>query len=296
MQAMLGVLIKLAGMLPFAARRFLGARLGDAARLLGVRRRVAMRNLMLAFPEMPEKALRKTLRRHFQLLGAVFMDECAFRSASAETLCSRARPEPGGVPEEAWIPADAKSAPVIFCVPHFVAAGLGGLRLSCVWGGRLAFHYRPLHSPFWDRFYGDLRGRHGARGIAATSPGAMRRCVRHLQEGGALFYLPDTDAGRRKSMVFAPFLGVRHAATNTALSRLAAITGAQVRMLAATCTADGYAVHVSPPLAGFPGAAAEDARRVNEWIGGFVRRDPAQYYWLHRRFKTRPRSEEEAYD
>ena len=68
------------------------------------------------------------------------------------------------------------------------------------------------------------------------------------------------------------------------------------RVLTSFCTDDGYALRLSPPLANFPGAnAAADAKRINEIIGAEVRRDPAQYYWLHRRFKTRPEGEAPRY-
>lgn len=287
-------LLKLLGKLPLRIRRILGARLGDIARLLlRNRRRVAARNLFLAFPEFSAKKRRKVLRRHFRLLGAVFLDECALLGMSAAKVRD-------------WIPLDAEKENLqnddlqtgaIFCAPHFVAAGTGGLRLSAILENRLMFHYRPLHSRFWDGFYRRLRGRFGARGVsAAAGPSAMRDCARHLQRGDSVFYLPDTDAGKRKSAIFAPFLGVQSAATTTAVPRLAAAGKSQVRIFASFITDGGYALRISKPLPDFPGTdAAEDARRLNDLIGEEIRRDPAQYYWLHRRFKTRPDGEAARY-
>ena len=126
----------------------------------------------------------------------------------------------------------------------------------------LAFLYRPMHSRFWNNFYGRLRGQYSAAAIAANSPDAMRRCARHLRGGGSLFYLPDIDARRRKSAVFAPFMGVA-AATTTALSRLAALGGAQVRMFSARMqdANGGYDLQLSPPLSNFPGGRCSRRRR-----------------------------------
>ena len=281
-------LLRLLGRLPLRGRRYLGARLGDIARLLlRRRRRIAMQNLSLAFPEFTAARRQAVLRRHFQLLGAVLLDECAILGMSAADI-------------KKWVRLDGeeelRGRSVLLCAPHFVAAGAGGLRLTAETGDATMFHYRPLHNVFWDSFYRRLREKFGAVGISATGNGAMRTCARHLQRGGLLFYLPDTDAGRRKNSVFAPFLGVAAAATTTTAPRLATIAKSEVRVLTSFCTDDGYALRLSPPLADFPGAnAAADAKRINEIIGAEVRRDPAQYYWLHRRFKTRPEGEAPRY-
>lgn len=276
------------GRLPLRWRRILGARLGDLARLiLRRRRRIARRNLSLAFPEFSATRRREIVRRHFRLLGAVFLDECALLGMSAAET-------------KQWLRLDGeeelRGRAVLLCAPHFVAAGIGGLRLTAEHGGAVMFHYRPLHSGFWNLFYRRLREQFGARGISATENGAMRKCIRHLQRGGILFYLPDTDAGNRKNSVFAPFLGVATAATTTAAPRLAAAAKSEVRVLTSFCTDDGYALRLSPPIPNFPGDdSAADAARLNEIIGEEIRRDPAQYYWLHRRFKTRPDGEAARY-
>lgn len=285
MTALAIFLLRLLGRLPFAARRRLGAILGDAARLLGIRRRIAARNLQLTFPELSAAERHAILRRHFQLLGAVLLDEFALLTMSENAV-------------NHWLSLaedTENQRPIIFCVPHFVGAGIGGIRLSANWGGRLIFHYKPMHDPHWDAFYKRLRGKCGAIGVKATETSAMRVCARHLQQNKVMFYLPDTDTGTRKSMVFAPFLGVS-AATTTTVSRLAAIAGAQVRMFMVTVTDNGYKLHLSPPLDNFPGPdLTADAGRLNALIGEQVRRDPAQYYWLHRRFKTRPAGEKNCY-
>ena len=275
-------ILRCCGRLSLGSRRFLGARLGDLARWLRIRKRVAERNLCLAFPELSARERRHILRRHYQLLGAVFLDECALFGMSQTKI-------------RQLLPLDEQlldEQPTIYCAPHFVAAGNGGLRLSAALGARLMFHYKPMHNPFWERFYGDLRRQYGAIGTAATKPQAMRNCVRMLKDNKAIFYSPDIDPKHRKSMIFAPFLGVATAATTTSLSRLATMSGAKVRLLITVVAAHGYDVHLSPPLEDFPGDnLVADVCRINDLIAAKVREDPAQYYWLHRRFKTHPQGE-----
>ena len=280
------------GRLPMSLRRFAGRRLGDLARvLLKSRRKVAVRNLSLTFPDLSQQERDNILRRHFQLLGALFLDECALLGMNE----SQVREWIFLKEEDLHSQTGDKKKPVIFCAPHFVAAGAGGIRLSMEFGGRLLFHYKPMHNKFWDVFYRRLREKFGASGVDATAGGAMRKCARHLQQGEAMFYLPDIDPKHRKSMVFAPFMGVA-AATTTAASRLSSMTGAQVRMFASFMTDRGYEVRMSEPLDNFPSKdAAEDARRINELIGELTKTDPAQYYWLHRRFKTAPEGEPDRY-
>ena len=100
---------------------------------------------------------------------------------------------------------------------------------------------------------------------------------------------PDMDYGPRDA-VFVPFFGVP-AATVTSLSRLAKISGAAVL----PCTTQilpggqGYVVRIEPPWENYPSDDVEaDTRRMNAWLEERIRQMPEQYYWVHKRFKTRP--------
>ena len=113
---------------------------------------------------------------------------------------------------------------------------------------------------------------------------------------GTFFYLPDMDLGPRDSL-FVPFFGVP-TATVTGLSRLARMTGARVvpcitRQLPG---AAGYVTRFYPAWEDFPGPGVEaDTRRMNAFIEERAREMPEQYYWLHKRFKTRPPGEPRFY-
>ena len=95
------------------------------------------------------------------------------------------------------------------------------------------------------------------------------------------------DFGARDA-IFAPFFHVP-AATITGVSRLARLIDARVVPCIARMVADGYEIELQPAWDDYPGASVEaDTLRMNQYIEEQVRRMPEQYFWLHKRFKTRP--------
>jgi KDO2-lipid IV(A) lauroyltransferase len=59
----------------------------------------------------------------------------------------------------------------------------------------------------------------------------------------------------------------------------------------------GYTCHISAPLPNFPSDDVEkDTARLNQYIEELVRERPAEYYWVHKRFKHRPPGEASLYD
>ncbi|SMN11320.1 Lipid A biosynthesis lauroyl acyltransferase [uncultured Candidatus Thioglobus sp.] len=271
------------GRLPLSIRRKLGAYIGDICRIIGIRRKIVERNLSLAFPKMSEQEKKTILRRNYQIYGMVISDEFALLSMSQKKMVE-------------WLKLDTipkfSKKPIIFCLPHFCAASIIGLRLSLLckkYTQRAFFHYKPMHNAFWEQFYHDLRTKYGATGMPANDSNTMRKLVHNLKQKGCFLYLPDIDTKRHKSTVFVPFFSVAESATTTNLSRLAKITGASVRILTARITDTGYDLHIDPPLSKFPGSdLTEDTKRINQIIADYVHVDPAQYFWLHRRFKTHP--------
>jgi KDO2-lipid IV(A) lauroyltransferase len=117
----------------------------------------------------------------------------------------------------------------------------------------------------------------------------IRPVVRALRDGIPFYYLPDMDLGPRES-IFVPFFGVP-TATVPALSRLAQVSRARVVPIVTRQLPDGegYAARFYPAWDDFPtGDIAADTQRMNEFIEAMVREMPEQYYWVHKRFKTRP--------
>jgi len=118
---------------------------------------------------------------------------------------------------------------------------------------------------------------------------AGRALVRAIRRGDAFFNLPDMDFGTRDA-AFVPFFGVE-ATTLLAPSRMARALDMVVQPVVAEILPGGagYRVRYEEPWTDFPTEdAVADAARMNRWIESEIRRNPAQYLWVHRRFKTRP--------
>ena len=117
-----------------------------------------------------------------------------------------------------------------------------------------------------------------------------------MKAGRPFYYLPDLNA-RRQGSIFVPFFG-NQTATITGLSRLSRAAGAKVlpcvtRMLPG---GQGYVVEIGDAWENYPTENAEaDTERMNIWLESIVRTMPEQYYWVHRRFKTRPLGEPKIY-
>tara|TARA_B100000900_G_scaffold297849_1_gene256381 strand:- start:932 stop:1858 length:927 start_codon:yes stop_codon:yes gene_type:complete len=124
----------------------------------------------------------------------------------------------------------------------------------------------------------------------------MRQTLALLKSGRALWYAPDQDYGRKHS-VFAPFFNLP-AATIRATSRLAKATDATVLMLSVFRDSDRahWTLSFDPIFENFPsGDDVADASRINQQLEAHIRSHPAQYLWVHRRFKTRPDGEPAVY-
>ena len=290
---MMRLIIALMWVLHFLPLRALGA----LGRALGVllyalareRRTVALTNLELCFPELDAEARELLARRHFQALGRSLFERALLWWASRGRLTRITRVE--GL--EHWQAAGGQ--PVIFLAPHFVGMEMGGTRLSIANPAITTFYSRQKNRLF-DAMLVHGRGRFTQERIHARQDG-VRPIIRALRDGVALYYLPDMDLGARDAL-FAPFFGVE-AATVTALSRIASIAGAAVvpcvtRQLP---KGEGYAIRLYPKWEDFPSAdPAADVRRMNLFIEERVREMPEQYFWVHKRFKTRPQGEASPYE
>jgi Kdo2-lipid IVA lauroyltransferase/acyltransferase len=100
-----------------------------------------------------------------------------------------------------------------------------------------------------------------------------------------------------RDAAFVPFFGIP-AATLLAPSRMARALDMVVQPVVAEMLpeGEGYVVRFEAPWADFPSDdALADTARMNRWIEDELRRNPAQYLWVHKRFKTRPRGEPKLY-
>ena len=122
----------------------------------------------------------------------------------------------------------------------------------------------------------------------------VREIANSLKRGEPLYLLPDMDFGDQGA-VFVPFFGIP-AATVPSLSRFARLGGAKVVPVLTRLTPTGYEIRVMPAWQNFPTKDAEaDTAHMNLELEAYIRTMPDQYYWVHKRFKTRPVGVEEVY-
>jgi KDO2-lipid IV(A) lauroyltransferase len=274
--------------LPLAVLAPLGEGFGVLLYRLGrERRRVARINLRLCFPRMPDDEREKLVRRHFRVFGRSVLERSILWWSPKERIQRLVQIE--GL--EHW--QAVRDRPVIWLAPHFVGLDMGGVRLTSEYP--LVSMYSRQKNPIFNDLLLRSRTRFGTSHLVSRQEG-IRPVVKQLKAGVPFYYLPDMDYGARDA-VFVPFFGVP-AATITALSRLAQMTGAAVvpcvtRQLPGGA---GYVLKFYPAWTDFPGENAEaDTRRMNAFIEERVLEMPEQYFWLHKRFKTRPEGEARFY-
>lgn len=252
------------------------------------RRRVVQVNLARCFPELSRRQQRKLARRHFRAFGQTLLDVALAWWASPRRLRRLVRFRHWRYCQEAL---QAKRN-IILLAPHFLGLEIGGMRLSLEMPMVSVFHHP--NNRLVRELMRRARTRFGLKLIEYDRP--FTSLVRAVKSGTPLYYLPDQDAGHRHS-AFAPFFGIP-AATFTALSRLARMTDAVVIPCVTyqRSWGCGYEIVFGPPLAGFPsGDVMADTTRMNAEIERVVRACPEQYFWLHKRFKTRPAGEPKFY-
>lgn len=257
--------------------------------LAGRRRHVVEVNLSLCFPELDDTQRRRLARAHFQVLARSVLERGILWWSRPERLQRLIRVEGAETIRELL---DA-GRPVMLLAPHFVGLDAGGvgiaMRFDC------ASLYAEQSSKVFDRLLYQGRKRFGDQLLLSRDEN-LRTIVRAMKAGRPFYYLPDVNFRTRDS-IFVPFFGVA-AATVSGLPRLSKLTGAAVvpcatRMLPG---GQGYVVEVGQAWADYPSDDVEaDTRRMNAWIEEAVRSMPEQYYWVHRRFKTRPAGEPPLY-
>ena len=266
--------------LPWPVQRGLGRGLGGLLRLaMGSRRRVAARNLALCFPELDAGA--RELEQADAQRGEVGVQQPLPRAWWGSLAAPRRGLRVDGL--EHLQAAVAAGRGVILVSGHFTTLEICG-RLLCD-HVKLAGMYRPHSQPAleWAVKRGRLR-----YATAMFSREELRPAIRHLKEGGVLWFAPDQDT-RRDESVYVPFFG-RPASSLTSTHQMARLSGATVLAFAHERRDDGsYALRLSPAFAGFPSRdAAADTAVVMREIESMVRAVPEQYLWIHRRFKHQP--------
>jgi Kdo2-lipid IVA lauroyltransferase/acyltransferase len=279
--------MQLMAFLPLPVIRALGAGLGWVLYALVVpRRRVVHTNLALCFPERSESERRQLARQTFVYFSQAWLDRSWLWHASTSRVAERVRLT-GAVDELAG------HEPTVIFAPHFVG-------IDAAWGGvaqsvpRVSTTiYTDQSNKLVDEWILRGRQRFGNLRLFGRADG-VKPIIAALRQGQPFYLLPDMDFGPGDS-VFVPFYGVQ-TATVPSLSRFARLGRAKVVPVLARMTPTGYEVEFMPAWKDFPtDDLVADTARMNAHLQTYIDTMPAQYYWVHKRFKTRPAGEDSLY-
>lgn len=254
--------------------------------LITPRRRVVHANLRVCFPALSEAERRKLALQTFVCFSQAWLDRAWLWHAPQATVQQRVRLT-GAVGELAG------TAPTVIFLPHFVGLDAAWAAMALAMPRPSTTIYTDQSNKLVDQWILQGRQRFGHLRLFGRVEG-VKPIVAALREGQPLYLLPDMDFGPDES-VFVPFYGVP-TATVPSLSRFARLGRAKVVPLLPRLTAQGYEVEVLPAWTDFPsGDPVADTARMNARLQDYIATMPAQYYWVHKRFKTRPAGEPSLY-
>jgi KDO2-lipid IV(A) lauroyltransferase len=267
----------------------LGAALGWLIWALRIRRRVVLDNLRLAFPERSEEERRDIARRTYRTLGQMIPDFARVPFLAREEL------EKIFVYEgwENYERARDRGAGVIACTAHFgnfealaAAHTLRGVPITMI-SRRMA---KSRANDAWRA----LRHRSGVEELLVTRGATLSAAIRSIKAGRVLGYVIDQNQPDRNA-IFPTFFGVP-AATAATPAVLSLRSGAAVVFVLSYPLGDGrHRVVIDGPIE-VPRTGDRDRdvlafmQDLNDRLERWVRAHPEQWYWLHRRWKTRPRA------
>jgi KDO2-lipid IV(A) lauroyltransferase len=267
--------------LPFSVQARLGRVLGHLMLVFGGRRkRITQTNIDLCFPELSGAERARITRENFASMGIAIL-EMGMSWWASDFRLRRLVTIEGMENLDAALQAGHGA---ILLSAHFTTMEIGGRLLSLFTPFQVL--YRENKNAAMEYIIHRGRGSFTQKAILRDNLLAMRRSLR---QNMPVWYAPDQDFGIGKG-VFVPFFGIP-AATITATSTLAKMAQSPVVPFYQTRLpgSRGYRLTLLPALEHFPGASLEDdTRRINAMIETWIRRQPEQYLWAHRRFKTRP--------
>ena len=248
--------------------------------LLKSRRHITLTNLRLCLPDLSETERHHLAKKHFQAFCRGMLEHGILWWGSEARIRRLITVEP-------TVPLDAmRSGPTILLCPHFVCLDVAGMAVMLETAA--CSMYTRQQNAVFDAVLRKGRLRFQKNTLVARSDG-IKPIVRAMRNGLAFFMLPDMDFGE-KDAAFVPFFGVP-AATLTATARLAAATNAKIIPVVATFLPNyrGWKVTFYPAWENYPGDDMVAAtQRMNEFIEARVLEHPSEYWWTHKRFKTRP--------
>lgn len=265
--------------LPYPVLAVLGRGFGSlAARLPLSFVRIARTNIGICLPELTDQQRELLVKEHFKSLGVGIFETAISWWGSKRRVAKLSRLEGA----EHLRAALERGRGAILLSAHFTTLEIGARVLCDGHPGSVNIMYRPTGNAVLERFLARNRSLQAKRAIPRDD---VRTLIASLKANEPVWYAPD-QAYRKKGAQMVPFFGIP-AATNTATSRLARMTGAAVLPYFQERLPGGkYRMVIYPMLEDFPSDdPIADARRFNTLIEVQVRRVPEQYLWIHRRFK-----------
>ena len=274
------LLTRALSVLPLPALRGLGWLLGALLYgLVGSRRRVVDTNLRLCFPAWSKQERRRHTFACFVYFAQAWLDRGWLWQVRPETVLGRLRIS-GAVGELNG------TAPTVIFAPHFVGLDAGWTALTQQLARGFTTIYTRQANPVSDAWIRQGRQRFGPCHLVAQLDGA-RPVIARLKAGEPLYLLPDMNFDPKDSL-FVPFFG-NTAATVPSLSRFARLARAKIVPVLTRMTCRGYEVEILPAWTDVPsGDLLADTVLMNERLEAYIQTMPAQYYWVHKRFKDQP--------
>ncbi len=279
-------LMKLGAKLPFHVQIFLGKVAGKLLYLLlGKFRKIAFINISHCFVKKNKSEVTSLVKQNFESIGIAL-----FETANAYFATDRKIENLTTVIDEHYLlDALAKKRNIILLSAHFMPLMMGGRALLL--RHQIANVYRPQNNLLFDQF---MRQAYENRGAKMIKTKDMRGVIKAIKSKIPVWYAPDQDLGVKNS-VFAPFFNIQTATVSTT-ARLANIANTVVIPYFFIRTAQGYQMNFKPPLASYPSAdEIANASQTNQILQAQILKNPEQYLWIHRRFKTRPDGEPSFY-
>ena len=282
-------LMRLLAFLPLPVLAFLGTVIGDISYfLVSSRRKIALKNIQSCFPQWSENKAKHVTRSCFRLIGQTLF----FSAIGWWTPRKKLNKLVTVINREPYDQALDRGENIILLAPHFCSLEIAGLVLSQE--RPMITMYQHTKNLLVDKFVKLGRGRFGGILIERKEP--LRNLIRLIRKGYPFYYLPDQDA--RNKGVFAPFFGIQ-ASTIPMLGKFAAMS----KSIVIPCSTKilpagkGFEVRLGHPLENFPtGDDLKDTTIMNNAIEKMIEPMPEQYFWVHKRFKTRPAGETGFYE
>lgn len=272
---------------PLWALRAMGWGFGQLLYVLAVsRRRVALRNLQLCFPKMSAAQRSALTRRHFVRFAQSWLDRAWLWHGLESTVRVRLR-------LTGAVSVLENDDPVVLFAPHFVGMDAGWTALTLLIPRQFETIYTHHQNKRVNHWVKQRRQRFGQARLFERADG-IKNLLSGVRAGHPLYLLPDMNFGPEES-IFVPFYG-QLAATVPSLSRFARLGRAKVMPVITRMTPYGYEVQVLPAWADYPGVDQQaDTALMNLRLQAWIDAMPEQYYWVHKRFKTRPPGEPSVY-